>query len=190
MLPETITKIGDKAFWQCYNLKEINLPKHVTSYEAFPYLGIGMMGVFFNCYNINKLVIPDEVKEIGEYSLSQAGYHEVVLSKNLTEIPRGAFFNCRFFEQVEIPEGVRVLRRECFAHCHNLREVVIPSSMQSIKTSAFSQCESLETVIIKSDNVRIDISAFHNNGKLTIKGIKGSYVENFAHKAQIRFEEL
>ena len=189
-LPDTITTIGPKAFWQCYNLKHINIPKGVTSFEAFPYLGIGLMGVFFNCYNISKLVLPDSITEIGEYSLSQAGYFDVELSKNLTEIPRGAFFNCRFFERIEIPEGVRVLRRECFAHCHDLREVIIPSTMQSIKPSAFSQCESLETIIIKSEKVHIDSIAFHNNGKLIIKGIKGSYVENFAHRAQIRFEEL
>ncbi len=58
---EGITKIGNKAFSMCTNLKEVILPEGLTS--------IGNMA-FWMCTSLESVVIPATVTEIGNYAFS------------------------------------------------------------------------------------------------------------------------
>ena len=54
---KAVTRIGEEAFNQCYNLTEIVIPDSVTS--------IGK-GTFQYCYNLTEIIIPDSATRIGE----------------------------------------------------------------------------------------------------------------------------
>ena len=57
-LPNSITKIGDYAFYYCYGLTTVNIPEKVTT--------IGE-SAFYSCINENlSITIPDSVTTIGE----------------------------------------------------------------------------------------------------------------------------
>ena len=51
-----VTRIGEKAFAQNTNLKEIEIPEGVTSIGDYS---------FFGCTNLNRVVLPDSLTNIG-----------------------------------------------------------------------------------------------------------------------------
>ena len=56
-VPETVTRIGERAFWGCPSLEKINLPSSITSIgaEAFSF-----------CFALTSIVIPKSVETIGD----------------------------------------------------------------------------------------------------------------------------
>ena len=57
VIPDSVTSIGDYAFYNCTGLTSITIPNSVTS------IGIA---AFFNCANLNNVVIPESVTYISE----------------------------------------------------------------------------------------------------------------------------
>ena len=82
IIPETVTTIGDKAFYGCEGLTTIAIPNSVTSigYSAFAYcdnlssvdLGDGITTIhgsaFEYCYAMTSVTIPASVTEIGSWA--------------------------------------------------------------------------------------------------------------------------
>ena len=66
----------------------------------------------------------------------------------VTSIGRQAFYNCRNFTSVIIPEGVTTIGNSAFSGCHELIDVTIPSTMKSFGNCAFSNCSFLTNVHI------------------------------------------
>ena len=56
VIPDSVTSIGEKAFWVCSNLTSITIPNSVTS--------IGE-GAFSGCSSLTSITIPDSVTSIG-----------------------------------------------------------------------------------------------------------------------------
>ena len=79
VIPNSVTRIGARAFYSCTNLKSIEIPSSVTSIGdwAFGYCSsltsieipnsITSIGdsAFAYCTNLNKVIIPDSVVSIG-----------------------------------------------------------------------------------------------------------------------------
>ncbi len=61
MLPDTITKIRDNAFWECTSLTSVNIPDSVTS--------IGDSS-FYRCKSLTSVTIPYSVTSIGDSAFS------------------------------------------------------------------------------------------------------------------------
>lgn len=57
MIPGSVTKIGNSAFWGCTSLQSIEIPDSVTT--------IGELA-FDCCTSLQSIVIPDSVTAIGE----------------------------------------------------------------------------------------------------------------------------
>lgn len=55
-IPDSVTSIGDYAFYKCSNLKSVIIPNNVTS--------IGF-SAFENCISLTSVVIPDNEISIG-----------------------------------------------------------------------------------------------------------------------------
>ena len=67
-------------------------------------------------------------------------------------------------EELVVPEGVRVLRKNAFCFCESLKRVTLPDSLEIIEDSAFYGCESLETVALGKGLRKIGSSSFHGCG--------------------------
>lgn len=55
IIPDSVTNIGERVFWGCKNLEEITIPDSVTSIGG---------GTFKNCKSLKEITIPDNVKII------------------------------------------------------------------------------------------------------------------------------
>ncbi|MDE7280807.1 MAG: leucine-rich repeat domain-containing protein [Ruminiclostridium sp.] len=72
----------------------------------------------------------------------------ITLPDTVNAIGRGAFWNCKSLESVNIPEGVERIRENAFAECHGLKKIVIPSTVKALDRRAFYYCDSLRFIEI------------------------------------------
>lgn len=88
VLPDTITSIGDYAFWGCSNLHTINLPDSIT------YIG---NYAFYNCFQDNEYFFRNSkwISSTQEYEYTD-NYYDLVLPSNLTYIGDYAFANSSY----------------------------------------------------------------------------------------------
>lgn len=189
IIPETVVKIGDKAFDNCYYLTSISIPESVTSIGKY---------AFYFCLRLLNATIPKNVKSIGvgafageqrmsdiqvsednKYFTSENGIlydkkkkvliqcpraksGEIKIPESVTNIGEEAFEYCQNITSIIIPESVTNIGRVAFKSCENLTSVIIPQGVTQIEESTFSGCSSLSNVTIPKGVTSISNSAFYS----------------------------
>ena len=132
VIPNSVTSIGEYAFFACNSLAEVVIPNSVTN--------IGDRAFSF-CSSLAEVVIPNSVTSIGEYAFSFcSSLAEVVIPNSVTNIGDHAFSGCNSLAEVVIPNNVTNIGDRAFSFCSSLAEVVIPNSVTSIGEGAFEYC--------------------------------------------------
>ncbi|MDE5602202.1 MAG: leucine-rich repeat protein [Clostridia bacterium] len=148
VIPDTVTRIGDNAFYECFNLKSIILPMSVRSIGNY---------AFYKCTQLAQISIPDSVISIGtsvfggcseliSITVSQGNtkYHG---SNNciIETATRTLVAGCK---NSRIPEdgSVRSIGNGAFRNCVSLTNVTIPKSVKIISDYAFSECSELTSI--------------------------------------------
>ena len=160
VLPKDLTTMGVKAFYFCEALEgDLVIPEGVTSLSA---------GIFYNAYALTSITIPDTVTSMdanGDQFANCTAVTSVTLSKNLTELPKTAFFTCKSLKHLPDLSNVTSVGTSCFAGCAALEEMVIPESLTFIGANAFAR-SSLTEITVLGDPTGLD-SAFYNSLNLT-----------------------
>ncbi|WP_294412833.1 leucine-rich repeat protein, partial [uncultured Ruminococcus sp.] len=202
VIPSSVEKIEKRAFAYCENLNTISIPDSVKyiGYEAF-----------VGCESLNNVVIPDSVTDIKDYTFRESGLESITLSKNITRLSTGMFFectslkefaipdniqeignstfyNCTNLASITIPESVTSIKECAFSGCSKLYEVTIPESVSSINNSAFAKCTGLKSIIILNPDCKIEDYALSMCDTGTIYGYKGSTAQKYAEKYNYNFE--
>lgn len=115
-LPDTLIKIGPHAFESNYYIESIKIPKGLTEIEE---------GVFKNIHKLSKIVIPENIKSIGNYAFDYCGLKEVEMTDNLNFIGKGAFRGCSQLENIELPKSIALISDELFYGCESLKNINI-----------------------------------------------------------------
>ena len=169
-LPETVTSIGDYAFFQSSNLLEINIPGGVTSIGNF---------AFLQCRNLPSIELPQSLTSIGQEAFLYChALTTVDIPSSVTSISSGAFAGCSNLESFtgnyasadgralivgtemkafapagltsyKIPDGVTSVSNEVFRDLDSLEEVIFPEGILSLG-GAFYYCYGLKTLTIPS----------------------------------------
>ena len=111
----------------------------------------------------------------------------ILIGEGVTSIAEGAFTAFRLVKRVELPQSLSVIGPSAFLSCEGLENVTLPDRVIKIESGAFVGCESLKTISIPGNTYEISADAFYNCFDLTIKGISGSYAEDFAKMTGIPF---
>ena len=69
----------------------------------------------------------------------------------MERIGREAFYECRSFRHINLPEGLRRIESECFFN-NGLEKIAIPSSVTALEDQAFTHCHRLKKVAFQSDS--------------------------------------
>lgn len=154
-----ITKIGDKAFYDCVNLEKVEISDSVTD--------IGEMAFCF-CTELDGVVIPDSVSGIGESAFASCtNLKNLTIANGVRNIGDFAFYGCISLDGVIIPDGVITIGEGAFYSCWSLKSIAIPNGISSIKKEIFKDCSGLTSVTIPDSVISVEKAAFDNCNKLT-----------------------
>ena len=138
IIPNSVTSIGNSAFYGCSSLTSVIIPEGVTS--------IGN-SAFYGCSGLTSINIPEGVTSIGNYAFDGCrGLTSINIPEGVTSIGNSAFYGCSSLTSVTIPESVTRIGNGAFSGCSSLTSVTIPESVTSIGESAFSGCSGLAVV--------------------------------------------
>lgn len=147
VLPQSVTEIGENAFYRCHELIAINLPSS---------LKIISDAAFQDCSSLISIDIPDTVTDLGPYAFAGcSSLSAVKLSNSLSVLNNHMFEGCTSLSSISIPNSISALGQgggggHCFEGCTNLTSVDIPESVKYIGWRVFENCTSLKSIDISS----------------------------------------
>ena len=185
VIPDSVTSIGEWAFYDCRGLTSVTIGNGVTS--------IGD-SAFFNCYGLTSITIGNGVTSIGRYAFSRCrGLTSVTIPDGVTSIGDYAFYNCSGLTSVTIPDGVTSIGANAFGNNYKLTFPIyntshtilwgvspsittftIPSGVTGIGSNAFYGCSGLTSVTIPQGVTSIGDFAFLGCSGLTSVTIPNS----------------
>ena len=126
-IPESITSIGNYAFWGCRALQNINIPEGVTN--------IGDSAFEF-CDSLQNIILPDSITSIGDNAfLFCDSLESINIPEGVTNIGDAAFSGCSSLKNINIPYGITRIGWATFAGCSSLKSITIPDSVTEIAFS-------------------------------------------------------
>lgn len=178
-----ITKIGKRAFRECYSLQEIENLDH-ESYSEYAEVEIDNEA-FYDCQSFTKLKYI-KIKSIGSKAFYNSGIAMLEHIKNIDYIGEYAFDscfrlsninlsevesltigdyafrNCEALKTVTLGDGILSLGKGVFSDCKSLSEIMLPNNLISINEEMFKNCTNLSSVNIPFFVKSIGESAFEN----------------------------
>ena len=110
--------------------------------------------------NLTKVVVPENVKIIGENAFSGCtGLTGVELPSTLSTIGALAFKGCTALTNVVLPESLESMGANIFNGCSSLKTITIPGGLTEIPDYAFAE-SGLQSIVIPSNIVKIGLWAF------------------------------
>ena len=197
IIPNSVTSIGDYAFYFCTGLTSVTIGNSVTSIGNY---------AFGDCFYLISVTIPNSVTSIGNGAFQDCdGLTSVTIPNSVTSIGYGAFVFCTGLTSVTIGNSVTSIGSRAFWDCDGLQkvivkdiaawcgisfsdiysnpllyakhlysdenteitELIIPNSVTSIGDYAFCQCFDLTSVTIGNSVTSIGSNAFRGCTGLT-----------------------
>ncbi|MCQ2311253.1 MAG: leucine-rich repeat protein [Paludibacteraceae bacterium] len=195
IIGDSVTKIGNYAFYKCSGLISVIIPNSVTT--------IGMYA-FDECTGLTSITIPNSVTKIGHYAFYKcSGLISVIIPNSVTTIGDYAFAYCSGLTSVTIPNSVTTIGKGAFEYCSGLtsvtinsnalcgkdytsssnfktifgsqvKEYIIGDSVTTIGVYAFYGCSGLTSITIPISVTTIGSSAFEGCSSLTSVTIPNS----------------
>lgn len=193
-LPDSVTTLGEYAFYQCVALRKATLGQGITAISDF---------CFNSCNELSNVTLKGDVESVGEYAFfSCFKLEQFDLPAGLKSIGNGAFKSCESLRKVVIGKNVASLGLVPWSFCKALRsievdvdngyfkseggvlfskdrrtlieypagrpgEYEVPEGTTSIAPNAFYYCTKLSEVSIPATVTKIGDSAFHACSGLT-----------------------
>jgi uncharacterized repeat protein (TIGR03803 family) len=152
-IANSVTSIGDYAFWNCASLTSVTIPGNVTSIGA---------DAFSGCSSLISVTIPGSVTSIGADAFyGCSSLTSVTIPASVTSIGDYAFARCFSLTSVTIPRSVTSIAQYAFWGCTSLISVTIPGSVTSIGDDAFASCYSLTSVYFQGNAPTSDWTVFY-----------------------------
>ena len=130
-IPNSVTSIGDAAFYGCSGLNSVTIPNSVTSIGGH---------AFCSCSGLTSVTIPNSVTSIGDWAFQDcSGLTSVTIPNSVTSIGYSAFRNCSGLTSVTIGNSVKSIDDEAFANCPELLDVYCyAEKVPSTESDAFN----------------------------------------------------
>ena len=201
VIPDFVTAMGDRAFYQCLNLKSVEIQANIPAIEKYTFYKCESLesvnlpssltrigdSAFYYCSMLQNVEMPNGVTTIGEYAFGSClSLTNIIIPASVTSLGKGAFNNCENMRSVTILGSITTIAEYTFGNCRSLITVTLPNSLTRIETYAFAYCSSLFTITIPSNVSRIDETAFYhcyslieicNKSNRTVSGVNANVIK-------------
>lgn len=143
-LPQSVDTIDYGAFYNCRNLKYLNMESTDLQFiNAY---------AFYGCKNLKYVALPNSIEELGQkafYGCSSIIYADIESVPLLgVNIGNAAFANCDSLKSTNILEYGKNIGNSVFKNCVSLEKVTISDYVNSLGRRVFKGCDSLTDVDI------------------------------------------
>ena len=129
IIGDSVTTIGNKAFYNCSSLTSVTIPNSVTT------IGIG---AFSGCSSLTSVTIPNSVTTIEQSAFDGcSSLTSVTIPNSVTTIDYATFSGCSSLTSVTIGNSVTTIGYDTFSGCSSLTSVTIGNSVTTIRWNAF-----------------------------------------------------
>uniref|UniRef100_UPI0037DDC2AC leucine-rich repeat domain-containing protein n=1 Tax=Methanomethylophilus alvi TaxID=1291540 RepID=UPI0037DDC2AC len=156
-IPDSVTSIGNYAFFGCTSLTSVTIPDSVT------YIGYD---AFFGCTSLTSVTIPDSVTSIGyDAFFGCTSLSSVTIPDSVTSIGNYAFSECTSLTAINVAEGNTAYVSENGVLFNKSKTSLIqypagktdsaytiPDSVTSIGNYAFFSADSLKSIEVSGNN--------------------------------------
>jgi len=156
-VPNSVTHISSRAFFESKNLRTVTIPESVIQigYNAFEF-----------CSSLTAINV-----ERGNSVYSSV---DGVLFGNVSYLNDALirYPSAKRGTTYTVPNSVTVIRNDVFANCENLTTIIIPASVVSIGENTFRHCTNLQSVFFEgTDPIRTDVTEDSENKYYGFKDI-------------------
>ena len=184
VIPNTVTEIGRRAFFDCSELIAVEIPNSVTIINE---------QAFSSCKGLTAINIPSTVENIGYEAFSNCnGLTSVIIANGVKKIDDYAFSGCSNISKVVIPNSVKYMGTRVFLDCASLVTVKLSENILSIPHSTFNRCYSLKNVDFSSRLTRVEDYAFSECTSLVSMTLPNTitYIGNNAFLKSKKFNSI
>ena len=180
-----VTYIGDRAFYGCKSLSDLDIPEGVAHIGEY---------AFWNCAALESLNVPKSMTRIGDRAFwGFVGAKNISLPETLTAIGYQSFYQCSRLTNITIPNGVVSIGSQAYIKCARLNSVTVPGSVKKFGSNIFDSCTALKTVTFADGITSIGKQMFNKCAALENVTIPDSVVDiaadAFAGCEQLVYEE-
>ena len=127
-IPNSVTNIGQGAFYYCTSLENVTIGNNVTNIEQYA----------FYCTSLKNVTIPNSVTTIGYAAFTWCNSLEnVTIGNSVTTIGQSAFYECGYYQgtahlTLDIPDSVTTIGKnafykvKCISYTQNLNALPYP----------------------------------------------------------------
>lgn len=151
-LPKTATSIGEWAFCNRKKLKTVQLPSKLVIINEL---------AFMECNSIENIVLPQTLTEIGELAFNKTGLKSLVIPKNVKKLGESVFSSCSYITTVEIQAQLTSIPASAFELCTRLTSVILPNTVKTIEKNAFRGCMGLKRAYLPNTVTKVEADAFN-----------------------------
>lgn len=167
-IPDTVTEIGEKAFYECTSLTSVVMPDTVER--------IGKRA-FCDCWYLNSVKVSSSLREIGEFAFWDCdALTSFEFPDSIREVGKYAFASCENLTSLSFPVGLERISKEAFYGCQQLKSVTIHSKTVDLGQWVF--------IIMEDHLQRVPIPG------LTITAPAGSTTEAYCKENGLPFKPL
>ena len=152
-VPEGVTTIGKCCFRGMTSIKKVIFPESLRTIGEYSFDG---------CSNLETLVFSSGLKRIGNACFRNCvSLESIILHDSLVSMHAEAFENCLRLSGLSLPDSLKNnIESHTFSGCLSLRSINLPAGIRQVKKGAFAGCAALESVDFQNEEILIDATSF------------------------------
>lgn len=163
-IPNDITYCGGGVFYGCSALRSVKLSENITSLPACYKSASRVYGFFGNCSSLTSVTIPSKVTHIGLFAFNGTGiYNDLANWENNVLYIGDCLIAAKpnLSGTYTIKNGTRLIAEIAFAQTP-ITSVIMPNTITHIGGGAFYRCSALQSVQLSENLTALPVGVYSN----------------------------